>query len=157
MEKVLSYISSNEGPFIERLRSAVEIPSVSCWPTHRQHCIRQMTEAETLLQSFGVETERVDIGNQTLLDGSSIPLPPIILGNLGKDPKKKTLLVYGHLDVQPALVSDGWNTDPFKLIEKDNKLWGRGSTGTLNNFKNKLNLRYIVYRVSLLTNLARRQ
>ena len=36
--------------------------------------------------------------------------------------------MYGHLDVQPALVEDGWSTDPFKLIEKDGKLWGRGST-----------------------------
>ena len=26
---------------------------------------------------------------------------------LGNDPKKKTVLLYGHLDVQPALMSDG--------------------------------------------------
>lgn len=75
-----------------------------------------------------VEVEVVDIGEQTCNDGSKLPLPPILLGRLGRDPAKKTLLVYGHLDVQPALVEDGWNTDPFKLIEKDGKLWGRGST-----------------------------
>ena len=73
-------------------------------------------------------TFRVDIGDQQLADGNKIPLPPILLGQLGKDPKKKTVLIYGHLDVQPALVEDGWSTDPFKLIEKDDKLWGRGST-----------------------------
>lgn len=39
---------------------------------------------------------------QTLPDGSQLPLPPILLADLGKDPKKKTLLIYGHLDVQPA-------------------------------------------------------
>ena len=50
-------------------------------------------------------------------------------GTLGNDPNKKTLLIYGHLDVQPAMVSDGWDTEPFKLIEKDGKLIGRGSTG----------------------------
>ena len=55
-------------------------------------------------------------------------LPPIILGNLGADPGKKTVCVYGHLDVQPAAVADGWDTEPFKLIEKDGKLYGRGST-----------------------------
>ena len=71
---------------------------------------------------------RVDIGDQQLADGNKIPLPPILLAQLGKDPKKKTVLIYGHLDVQPALVEDGWSTDPFKLIEKDDKLWGRGST-----------------------------
>ena len=43
----------------------------------------------------------------------------MILGQLGKDPRARTLLIYGHLDVQPAKVEDGWDTDPFKLVEKD--------------------------------------
>jgi nonspecific dipeptidase len=45
-----------------------------------------------------------DIGEQTLPDGAKLPLPPIVFGNLGNDPKKKTILIYGHLDVQPAVV-----------------------------------------------------
>lgn len=55
-------------------------------------------------------------------------LPPVLLGRYGSDPKKKTVLVYGHYDVQPAMKSDGWATDPFTLVEKDGKLYGRGST-----------------------------
>ena len=47
---------------------------------------------------------------------------------LGKDPTKKTLCAYGHLDVQPAKKEDGWDTEPFKLVEKDGKMFGRGST-----------------------------
>jgi nonspecific dipeptidase len=47
---------------------------------------------------------------------------------LGKDPKKKTVLVYGHLDVQPALKSDGWDSEPFEMTERDGKLFGRGTT-----------------------------
>lgn len=42
--------------------------------------------------------------------------------------KKKTVLIYGHLDVQPAAVSDGWDTEPFVLTEKNGNLYGRGST-----------------------------
>jgi len=53
-------------------------------------------------------------------DGSVIPLPPIILASLGNDPKKETLCVYGHLDVQPAKKSDGWDTEPFVLTEVSN-------------------------------------
>ena len=35
---------------------------------------------------------------QTLPDGTVLKLPPVLMGQLGKDPKKKTLLIYGHLD-----------------------------------------------------------
>ena len=87
-----------------------------------------MQETEKMLKSFGCTTRMVDIGMQKMHDGTTQPLPPIVLGQLGTDPKKKTLLVYGHMDVQPALLEDGWDTDPFKLVEKDGKLWGRGST-----------------------------
>ncbi|VDK56378.1 unnamed protein product [Anisakis simplex] len=47
---------------------------------------------------------------------------------VGKDPAKKTVLIYGHLDVQPADIHDGWNSEPFQLVERDGKLFGRGST-----------------------------
>jgi nonspecific dipeptidase len=47
---------------------------------------------------------------------------------LGKDPTKKTVCIYGHLDVQPANKADGWNTEPFELTEIDGKLYGRGAT-----------------------------
>jgi acetylornithine deacetylase/succinyl-diaminopimelate desuccinylase-like protein len=52
----------------------------------------------------------------------------VIFGQLGKDPKKKTLVVYGHLDVQPAAKEDGWDTEPFELTVSRNgkKLYGRG-------------------------------
>ena len=77
---------------------------------------------------MGANIELADIGMQTLPDGTKIPLPPLVFGNLGDDPKKKTVLIYGHLDVQPALKGDGWNTEPFVLTEVDGKLYGRGAT-----------------------------
>lgn len=54
-----------------------------------------------------------------LPDGSEIPLPPILLGRLGSDPQKKTVCIYGHLDVQPASLEDGWDSEPFTLTERD--------------------------------------
>ena len=97
------------------------------------------------LKNLGAAIEYVDIGNQTMPDGTVLPLPPVLMGELGTDATKKTLLVgiiykevtvidtflcqvYGHLDVQPAAKEDGWNTDPWVLTEVDGKLYGRGST-----------------------------
>lgn len=53
---------------------------------------------------------------------------PLILGRLGNDIKKKTILLYSHYDVQPASLDDGWKTEPFVMIEKDDGyLYGRGT------------------------------
>ena len=41
-------------------------------------------------------------------------------------PKKKPMLIMGHMDVVEALPAD-WSTDPFKLVEKDGYFYGRGS------------------------------
>lgn len=54
-----------------------------------------------------------------LPSGQDLPLPPVILGELGKDPQNPTVCFYGHVDVQPAKKEDGWKTDPYTLTEID--------------------------------------
>ena len=56
---------------------------------------------ENELNKYGVETKQVDLGYQTI-DGQQLKLPNAILGRVGNDPAKKTVLVYGHMDVQPV-------------------------------------------------------
>ena len=53
------------------------------------------------LKAVGVETQLVELGKH-LMDGQELDLPPAILGRIGNDPKKKTVLIYGHFDVQPV-------------------------------------------------------
>ena len=36
--------------------------------------------------------------------------------------------VLGHIDVVPAGDLNSWNTDPFELVEKDGRLYGRGTS-----------------------------
>ena len=55
------------------------------------------------LRDLGATTKPVDLGKH-VMDGVELPLPPAILGRIGDDPKKKTVLVYGHYDVQPVSV-----------------------------------------------------
>ncbi|MFM9851945.1 MAG: M20/M25/M40 family metallo-hydrolase [Sphingomonadaceae bacterium] len=46
-------------------------------------------------------------------------------------PAKKPILLLGHLDVVEALPTD-WSLDPFKVVEKDGYLYGRGATDMKN-------------------------
>lgn len=128
LAKIFKYVDDNKTRYIDVLREAVAIKSVSAWPEMRPEIKKQIEWAKTKLEALGAKCELHDVGEQTLPDGKKIPLPPVLMGQLGTDPKKKTLCVYGHLDVQPALKEDGWDTEPFVLTEKDGKLYGRGST-----------------------------
>jgi acetylornithine deacetylase/succinyl-diaminopimelate desuccinylase-like protein len=43
------------------------------------------------------------------------------------DEKLPTCLIYGHYDVQPADLSEGWNQDPFDMEVTDEKIIARGA------------------------------
>ncbi|KFM80630.1 Cytosolic non-specific dipeptidase, partial [Stegodyphus mimosarum] len=128
MDEIFRYIDAHQEHYIDNLRKAVEIKSVSAWPEVRGEILKMIQWVAKYLENEGAEVTLVDVGKETLPDGSTIPLPPVLLGTLGKDPKKKTICAYGHLDVQPAAKEDGWDTEPFVLTEKDGKLYGRGAT-----------------------------
>jgi nonspecific dipeptidase len=85
---------------------------------------KMMEYAANFIQRLGGQWELRDNPDGT----SERPLPPLLLGHFPVDPRKKTVCVYGHLDVQPAHIDDGWDSEPFVLTERDGKLFGRGST-----------------------------
>ncbi|KAF5323022.1 hypothetical protein D9611_009221 [Ephemerocybe angulata] len=124
----LTYIDSKADAFIQRLADAVAIQSVSGDAKRRGEVVRMAHWLDGQLKALGVETKLVDLGKH-VMDGVELDLPPAILGSIGNDPKKKTVLIYGHFDVQPANKSDGWDTEPFELVIKENgQLVGRGSS-----------------------------
>jgi len=128
LKKMFNYLDSNQEQFVKTLAEAIAIKSVSGIPENRPEVIHMVHWLADILREEDVDVELVDIGNQTLPNGQELPLPPILLGQLGNDTNKKTVCIYGHLDVQPARLEDGWLTDPFKLIEIDGKLFGRGAS-----------------------------
>jgi Cys-Gly metallodipeptidase DUG1 len=79
------------------------------------------------LKALGAEVELRPLGKQPHKE--HLDLPPVVLARYGNDTAKRTILVYGHYDVQPALKEDGWATEPFTLSVDDNgRMYGRGST-----------------------------
>lgn len=78
-----------------------------------QEIVKMIHWAGDRLKGFGATVEYCPLGMQTLPDGKQIELPPVLMGELGQDSEKKTVLLYGHLDVQPALKEDGWDYEPF--------------------------------------------
>ncbi|XP_066480543.1 cytosolic non-specific dipeptidase-like [Tiliqua scincoides] len=127
-DKIFQYINEHQDDFVKRLQDWVAIESDSSDPFKRQELIQMMHIAEERIKQLGGTVDLVELGEQQLSNGNTTHLPPAILGQIGKDPKKPTVCFYGHLDVQPAKLEDGWSTDPYTLTEKDGNLYGRGTS-----------------------------
>ncbi len=125
IEKLFEYVDENTSTYVERLAEAVAIPSIS------SDLENHLVDIEAMMHWTKGHIERLK-GRATLMPNPASTenraLPPILLGEFIVDPKKKTVCVYGHLDVQPAKKEDGWDSEPFVLTERDEKLFGRGST-----------------------------
>lgn len=79
------------------------------------------------LKSLGAEVQLRPLGKQPHKE--HLELPPVVIARYGNDKNKRTILVYGHYDVQPALKEDGWATEPFELtVDEKGRMYGRGST-----------------------------
>src|SRR5690606_14629056 len=105
--------------FRQQLHDLVRIPSVSTLP-ERAGDVRAAAEwLADDLKRIGFETVEV----------VSTKGHPIVYAEwLGQGANAPTVLVYGHYDVQPADMEDGWDTPPFEPVEKDGKLYARGSS-----------------------------
>lgn len=127
LDGFFSQVDTLTPKFIERLAAAVAIPSISAEDARRPDVVRMAHFLEEELKGLGAEVELRELGKQHGKD--NLDLPPVVLARYGNDKNKRTILVYGHYDVQPADKSDGWATEPFKLtVAEDGRMLGRGST-----------------------------
>lgn len=55
------------------------------------------------------------------------PGNPIVVARNAHQPDRKTVLIYGHYDVQPVDPLNLWDSPPFSPKIRDGKIWARGS------------------------------
>lgn len=124
------HVDNSIAQYISELGEAVAIPSISAnLPKHLPDILRMMKWTENYIARLGGSVQLLP--NPVGKDENGQDLPPILLAEFKAAvdfAKKKTVCCYAHLDVQPAAREDGWHADPFVLTEKDDKLYGRGST-----------------------------
>lgn len=119
LQKALDYIETHFVEEVENLKKLARIPSISLegFPPEQLHVSAQAT-AEILRHAGLENVEILDLG-----DGAH----PYIYADWLHKPDKPTLLLYAHHDVQPTGRDDKWETSPFEPIEKNGRLYGRGT------------------------------
>jgi acetylornithine deacetylase/succinyl-diaminopimelate desuccinylase-like protein len=118
-ERARKYSRDHAERFRHELHELLRIPSLSADPAHDADVKRTAAWLAEHLHAIGVESARV------------MPTAghPVVYGEwMGAGPDRPTVLVYGHYDVVPAAMEDGWDAPPFEPVEKDGKIYARGAT-----------------------------
>jgi len=101
-----------------QLAEYLAIPAISCEAAHAADVARLAARVRDDLESLGMHGARV----LTLPD--ALPLVAAEWLDAGED--KPTVLIYGHLDLQPV-VGEVWRTDPHVATIVGDRMYARGA------------------------------
>jgi len=119
MQQQLDWLKAHDADLVKQLSDLVAIPSISTDGAHQKE-IQQVADL-TCEQMRAAGLNNVGI----LKSGNSNPYS---YGEWLGAPGKPTVFLYAHHDVQPVAGFERcWESDPWKLTERDGRLYGRGS------------------------------
>lgn len=125
---VVDHVQHNREAAIERLGGFLRIPAISCDPAHEGDVRKLAEHVRADLERAGFEQCRV-LDVKDGVDGKPA-LPCVSAQWMKAGPTKPTVLVYGHLDLQPVK-GEAWNTPPHEPVRKgsgdDERLYARGA------------------------------
>jgi len=101
---------------LETLSQFLRFPSISTQPKHApdlQACAEWLSEKLTAIG----------------LTATVHPTPgsPVVVAATPRDSQKRTVLIYGHYDVQPPDPLEGWTTPPFEPRIEEGRIYARGA------------------------------
>ena len=98
------------------LSEFLRFPSISTQLEHSPDLIACAEWLHELLSGIGLEVAL-----------HTTPGSPVVLARTAHDPAKRTVLIYGHYDVQPPDPLEGWTTPPFEPRIEEGRIYARGS------------------------------
>ncbi len=113
MDEIFRYVDQNRRRFLDELFVLLRQPSISA----QNHGV---TECAHLLKRH---MEDIGIPARILSTGGH----PVVHGELKADGAKRTILIYGHYDVQPPDPIELWDSPPFEPTLRDGRIYGRGT------------------------------
>lgn len=102
---------------LDEFYSFLRFPSISTDDRYAEELNRCAAWLVQKLKSIGLATDLVSTAKH-----------PIVWGRTAHDPKKQTVLIYGHYDVQPPDPLELWDSPPFEPVLKNGYVFARGAT-----------------------------
>ena len=114
---IKDYIANNNDRFLSELFELLRIPSISSHEQNKPDMLKCADKLVEYLIAAGADSASV---YQTAGH-------PVVYGEKMVDPKLKTILVYGHYDVQPVDPINLWVSQPFEPEIRDGAIYARGA------------------------------
>ncbi|HKQ18318.1 MAG TPA: dipeptidase [Candidatus Eisenbacteria bacterium] len=115
-DKAFHYIDDNRDRLVEELTRYLRIPSISAHKERDADVAAALEFVKRKLESLGFKTEVWPTRSHAGLFAERIVNPDL-----------PTVLIYGHVDVQPVDPIDLWESPPFEPTIRDGKIWARGA------------------------------
>jgi len=116
-EKVLAHLDAHRQQHVDQLCEFLRIPSISSQSGHKADVEKACAFVADELRELGLTVEVVPT------DGH-----PLVYAESEQRPDRRTLLFYGHYDVQPVDPLDLWTTPPFEPRVENGILYARGAS-----------------------------
>lgn len=116
----LAYVAKNKDRFLQDFRTLLKQPSVSAQKIGIEDCARIVRKQ---METAGINARILPEKNGN----------PVVYGEVKSKSNSKTLLIYGHYDVQPPEPLEKWVSGPFDAKLQGKKIISRGAADSKNN------------------------
>jgi len=113
MNEIFRYVDQHRERFLSELFALLRQPSISTQNVGVAECAALL---KGQMEAIGIPARIIPTGGH-----------PVVYGELSVAGAKRTILIYGHYDVQPPEPLELWNTPPFEPTIRDGRIWGRGT------------------------------
>jgi acetylornithine deacetylase/succinyl-diaminopimelate desuccinylase-like protein len=113
---------------LDRLVGYLAIPAISCDPDHAHDVRRLAARVRDDLEHLGMDNARIlDVPDAL----------PLVVAEWLRAPGRPTVLIYGHLDLQPVK-GEKWETEPHKATIKGDRMYARGAADDMGGWVSHL-------------------
>lgn len=111
-----AYYTDNQERIMEEWKTLLKFESISTDPAYNEKCTECATWLVDHINQMGMQAE--------LLETTS---KPVVYAEYKAENAKKTVVFYGHYDVQPVDPLEDWETPPFEPTLRGSRLYARGA------------------------------
>jgi acetylornithine deacetylase/succinyl-diaminopimelate desuccinylase-like protein len=113
VDDVFAYVASHRDRFVDELCRLLRQPSISAQDVGVKECAELVRDA---VVAAGLDARVLPTGGH-----------PVVYGEGRAAGGARTVLIYGHYDVQPPEPLEAWTTPPFEPTIRDGRIYARGA------------------------------